>query len=233
MNKVKGNMYPFVGWTHNPIKAMRCPHQCIYCYLLPIMNRFGLDSTLKISEKDLQENLGSNKKIFVGSATDMFADNVSEEWILRVLDQLFSYPTNQYLLQSKNPARFLDFLSHPLFVENTNNVIFCTTIESDMDHNGISKAPSIIERTVAMNTLSEAGFQTMITVEPIMRFTEPERFADMLAAIRPMQVNIGANTARGIKLPEPTKAEVEYLILALKERGVNVFLKSNISRILG
>ena len=32
MNKVKGNMYPFVGWTHNPIKAMRCPHQCIYSW---------------------------------------------------------------------------------------------------------------------------------------------------------------------------------------------------------
>lgn len=32
LNKSKGNMYPWVTYTWNPIKG-KCPHECRYCYM--------------------------------------------------------------------------------------------------------------------------------------------------------------------------------------------------------
>lgn len=230
MNKSKGNMYAYIDGTYNPIKGA-CDFLCLYCFMRVIRQRFGQDPTRRLDEKELKASLGSGNFIFVGSSTDEFAEIIPSEWIIKVLDHLYKYPDNTYQLQSKNPARFLEFLNHPLF-NNKNRVIFCTTLESDIDRPEISKAPEMGVRVAAMQELSRYGFQTMVTVEPIMAFSSPQNFADMIASCNPMQVNIGVNTSRMVKLPEPTQVEFQNLMMELKARNLNIHLKNNINRMV-
>lgn len=200
--------------------------------MLGLRERYLLDDDLRINRNELKQGLGSDRFVFVGSSTDMFAEDVSAEWIEDVFTQLNCYPQNQYLLQSKNPARFLDFLNHPLLVNHSGQVIFCTTVESDKDYPEISDAPAISARIDALRELSERGFRTMVTVEPIMAFTDHVSLADLITSVNPEQVNIGANTANWIPLMEPTKDEVLALINELNDRGIKIHLKDNLDRLI-
>lgn len=80
LNESKGNMYPFVTHTWNAIKG-RCPHDCVYCYM-----KIWPQKELRLVESEFKTNLGENNFIFVGSSTDMWADDVPIEWIKRVLE---------------------------------------------------------------------------------------------------------------------------------------------------
>lgn len=226
-------MYKFNSelYTYNPIKGV-CSHDCSYCFMKPMRHRFNLNPTLRLDQKELKVNLGKGRFIFVGSSTDVFASDVTEEWIIAVLDHLYDFPDNEYMLQSKNPARFLDFVNHKLYQDRKEKLIFCTTIESDINHPGVSKAPDIAERVEAMKELYALGFRTMITIEPIMDFTDVTTFADLLASIHPVQVNFGANTSKTVKLIEPTKVKILALIVELETRGIKVHCKSDLNRII-
>lgn len=227
------NMYDFCQnlVTYNPIKGA-CSHRCKYCYMLGIQRRFHQDTTLRLDQKELSKRLGAGKFVFLGSSTDDFANDVPSEWINAVLDHLYDYPGNEYLLQSKNPTRFYEFLEHKFLIDRKESIILCTTIESDIEHPNVSAAPSIAERIAAMQHYRSLGYRIMITVEPVMKFTSPAQFADLLASVNPFQVNIGANSSRQVKLPEPDKAEILALIDGLIARRILVHQKSNLSRLL-
>ena len=233
MQKSNGNMYNFRKelYTYNPIKG-DCIHLCDYCYMKAIMRRYHLESNLRLDQKELKAKMGKNRFVFLGSSTDMFAADVPSEWIVAVLDHLYDYPENEYMFQSKNPARFLEFVGHKLFTGLKERVIFCTTMESDIDHEGVSKAPMIAARAATMQKISSMGFKTMITVEPVMMFSDAPKFADLLASVNPVQVNIGANTNRQVMLIEPNKAEILSLIKELEARNITVHQKSNLERLL-
>ncbi len=222
-------MYGFIDNTHNSIRG-ECEHKCRYCYVDGFRHRFGQDPTLRLVEAELHKKLGKDKFWFIGSSTDMWAKKVPSEWITRVLDHLAEYPENSYLLQSKNPARFLEFIDHPLV--KSKNMVLCTTLESDIDHEEVSQAPPICERVAAMQVLSSQGFRTMITIEPIMEFSSAANFAEMIASCNPIQVNIGQNTARDVKLPEPTKDQYAELETELTKHGLKIFRKSNLDRMI-
>lgn len=226
-------MYNFRNeiYTYNPIKG-DCSHQCIYCYMKSIMLRYHQNPTLRLDQKELYIKMGRNRFIFLGSSTDMFAAEVPSEWIVAVLDHLYDFPENEYMFQSKNPTRFLEFVGHKLFTKLKERLIFCTTMESDIDHEGMSMSPMIAARATAMQKISSMGFQTMITVEPVMMFSDALKFADLLASVNPVQVNIGANTNRQVKLIEPAKDEILALIKELENRNITVHQKSNLERLL-
>jgi len=171
--------------------------------------RFKQNATLRLDPQELNAKLGKNRFIFIGSSTDVFASDVPHEFITAIFDHAYDFPDNEYMLQSKNPARFLEFSAQD-----------------------VSSAPVIAERVKAMKKLFGMGYKTMVTVEPIMKFSDPASFAGMLASVKPVQVNIGANSSRAVKLPEPTKAEVNALISELKARGITVHLKDNLDRLL-
>jgi len=161
LNKQKGQMYGFVTHTWNPIKGI-CSHDCIYCF----MKRFGNLSPLRLVGKELNDDLGSGNYIFVGSSTDMFAFDVQKDWIDKVLCVCRSreYMMNKYLFQTKNPARFLEFME-----DMPKDTILGVTIESNINH--FSKAPSIKQRVKAIERIKkEYNFPIMITIEPIYRF---------------------------------------------------------------
>lgn len=206
-------MYDFVTHTWNPIKG-NCPHKCRYCY----MKRWGDLGKPRLDEKCLKDNLGNGNIIFVGSSIDMFAKTIPTEWIQKVLDYCENFPkTNQYLFQSKNPGRFLDFI----FPKNT---ILGTTLESDYYFNGcFSDSPN--NRLASMYNIIHPK---MISIEPITIFNL-ENFVWEIKKINPIFVSIGADSGHN-NLPEPSAEKVKALISELK-KFTEVKLKKNLDRL--
>lgn len=216
MNKAKGNMYGFITHTWNPISGT-CIHDCSYCY----MKRWKLP-TVHLNERVLHKNLGKNKIIFVGSGTDMFAENVSRHDIIAVLDKTCTYNLNTYLFQSKNPKKMLSFC----FPQKS---ILCTTIESNQHHLEMGAAPNVKDRIEAMIKLKEAGYRTMVTIEPIMDF-DLDDLVQIIKEIDPIQVNIGADSKHS-EIREPGKDKIEALISSL-ELFTTVHIKDNLKRLI-
>lgn len=217
MNEQKGNMYGFVTHTYNAVKG-KCIHDCKYCY----MKGWGEQKPIKLHEKELKTDMGENNFIFVGSSTDMFASNVPDQWIRRVLEHCNKYPKNKYLFQTKNPQKFLKY--EDLFPKKT---MLCVTLESDISHKEMNNAPHPVTRYAWMTFLKH--FDTMVTIEPIMRFNH-DNFVEWIQKIGPKQVNIGADSKRH-GLQEPTKEEINHLIDQLK-KFTTVHLKDNLKRLI-
>lgn len=218
MNKTRGNMYGFVTHTWNPIKG-KCRHDCEYCYM-----KVWKQKPIRLVEKELKDVLGDGNFIFVGSSTDMFADDVPVDWIERVLSHCDKYDRNKYLFQTKNPKRFHEFFD--LFPEGT---ILCTTIETNCINANSPKAPTTYSRKSQFEALDWNEDSKMITIEPIMDF-EVDVMVKWLKDINPFQVNIGADS-KGHNLSEPSKEKIETLIKAL-EPFTEVKLKDNLKRLM-
>ena len=200
LNKQKGNMYPFVTHTWNPIKG-KCPHDCSYCY----MKRFP-QGELRLDEKCFKDNLGESNFIFVGSSTDMFADKIPFKWIMRVLNYCNEYPKNTYLFQTKNPKRFSEF-----YGEYPPNTIWGITLETDNPTVCLSKAPDPEDRIFWIKDWPEK----MVSIEPIMDFNL-EKFVNMIKEIKPNFVSIGADSKKNY-LPEPSATKILALIKELEK----------------
>ncbi|MBR9705129.1 DUF5131 family protein [Candidatus Pacearchaeota archaeon] len=213
LNKIKGNMYDFVSHTWNVCKGI-CSHDCEYCF----MKRFKNQKPLRLDEKEFKTDLGKDNFIFVGSSTDMFAKDVSKEWIIRVLENCKLYD-NEYLFQTKNPKRFEEFLDH--FPKKS---VLGITLESNRDIKNCN-APNPKVRAIEMLKIP---FNPMITIEPIMDF-DLEEFVKIIQELKPKFVNIGADSL-GHKLPEPSWTKIQQLIKEL-EKFTKVNLKTNLRRL--
>ena len=214
MKKATGNMYPFITHTWNPVRGL-CPYNCKYCYT----GRWGKLPPLHLDEKVLNEKLRENNFIFICSGCDLFHPAVPDEWISRVILHTKKY-NNQYLLHTKNPERALGWEQNI-----TDNHILCVTIETDLFFTPpVGYAPSFNKRLFALDMWTG---RKMITVEPIMRFSE--YFAKKLVHSAPEQINIGAVTGKN-KLPEPGAVDIELFVSYL-ERYTKVCLKENLRRI--
>jgi len=176
---------------------------------------------LHLVEKELKDNLGEGNFIFVGSSTDMFADDVPKEWIEKVLVKCKNFEGNTYLFQTKNPSRFWKFSG-----EFPRNTIFGTTLETNRDTKQISKAQSPFAR---MSNMTEWFMKRkMVTIEPILDF-DLDLFVNYINQIKPEWVNIGADS-KCHKLPEPSKEKIELLIKEL-EKFTKVKIKDNLGRL--
>jgi len=232
LNKQRGNMYGWVSHTWNPL-AGACPHSCHYCSTDSLTAR---SRTLKqkysgeprIVKSELRVGHGSGNTIFVCNMSDLFAEAVATEIILQVLERCRSFTDNTYLFQSKNPARFLEF-EREIYPEK---VIFCTTIETNIKHDGLSCAPIPRHRADAMIQVKERfpWAKTSVTVEPILDFWEYQ-FADMLKEIAPDFLSIGADSKRH-GLDEPAWEKVIRLIDTLERAKLKVERKSNLERLI-
>lgn len=221
IREAKGNMYEFVTHTANPIQGV-CYHDCKYCYMKPYP-RFVRPVLITDS---LKTKTPEGNFIFVGSSTDMFADNVPAEYIKEVLNHCDCF-NNKYLFQSKNPKKILDFINHPVFSKS----VVCTTIETNRNYPEIMRnAPKIEDRVLAMEEIASFNIETYVTIEPIMAFDLKEMI-ECIKRCKPSQVNIGANTRwEYIQLPEPSKNEIKELAKELKKFTI-IHLKQNLKRL--
>lgn len=229
LNPAKGNMYEFITHTWNPIKG-KCYHDCSYCYMKMINPNA---QPIRLVEAELQGSFLPNLFIFIGSSTDMFAPNVPDEWIIKILDfcdektrHQQSQERTRFLIQTKNPKRILNFINHPLFDEERKQAVVCTTLETNRYYQDfMGKAPFPQQRVEAMKEISKAGIETYVTIEPIMDFDLTE-FVSLTKQCNPVQVNIGKNTNSHVSLPHPTIGKTVDLILQLK-RFAKVHIKKN------
>lgn len=219
-----GNMYEWVTHQWNTIKGA-CLHNCEYCYC----KRWGELPPAHFAPKELKEfdrdckKFGPGLFIFVGSGCDVFAEDIPEEWILSTLDKCESANQNQYLFQSKNPARIKTFSD---YMRNMKTVV-CTTLETNRWYPDIMRnAPKIEDRVRGMELLKAKKY---VTIEPIMDF-DLEPFVELVKRCEPEQVNIGADSG-GNELPEPTMDKVLELVDCLKRFTV-IAQKRNLNRLM-
>ena len=216
LNKQKGNMYPWVTHTFNIIKG-KCPHDCSYCYM-----KGYPQPDLHFDESELKTDLGEGRVIFVGSSCDMWALPVPTHQIRKVLALCRLFPNNRYLFQSKACGRF-----NSSEYNLPDDTVLGTTIGSNRDFRGISKAPTPWERMMAMTYIE--GYPKMVSIEPIMDF-DLVMLVDWIKVIKPEFVSIGADS-KGHHLPEPSADKVIRLIEELK-KFTEVKIKDNLNRIL-
>lgn len=217
--KKNSNMYQFVTATWNAIKG-ECPHHCSYCY----MKKWGPQRPIRLDNKELKSDLGESNFIFVGSSTDMWAEEVPDEWIEKVLEHCREYPDNRYLFQSKNPGRFKKFLG-----KFPDEIVFGTTIESNRDYPGVyNDSPKIKERVASLAELRRKGNEVMVTIEPILNFDVKE-LTLMIKEIEPCWVNLGADS-QGNKMNEPSWKKIIDLSAELR-KFTTIENKKNLTRL--
>lgn len=228
-----GNMYPWTsgksGKTINPLRG-KCPHKCKYCYVPHMVQKFHSIETKYSGEIELDNSVlkkridGKGGTIFICSMNDLFASEVPNEFIIKILKWTNLEPKNNYLFQSKNPKRMKEYISllPPKY-------ILGTTIESNIDYK-ISNAPSPLDRYQGIKILSELKLPIMISIEPIFKF-DLEILTDWIKDIHPGFVSIGADSKNFDKnIPEPTSDEVKKLILSLR-KITEVKIKNNLIRL--
>ena len=225
LNKSKGNMYGFVTHTWNPIKGT-CPHGCEYCYMKRILARSGGDRPQRLVESELSipRDSPKDKYIFVGSSTDAWAEAVPQEWLDKVYDAINTYDAT-YLLQSKNPGRFVADLDRI-----PNHTWIGTTIETNRP--GYSyNAPTQrdrLEQIVKIKGL-RPDIRILLTAEPVISFDRDD-YLDMILSASPDMFAIGADSGRN-GLDEPTRDDVEWLVESIRSVGVKIYIKKNLNRI--
>lgn len=209
-------MYSFCTHTWNAIKG-KCSHDCSYCFM-----KVFPQAPLHLDEKEFKTDLGTGNTIFVGSSTDMFANDVPIEWIEKVLEYCRKFD-NTYIFQTKNVQRMLNCAINNIS-PFPNKTIFGTTIETNRDALLIKYSSAPISRFELKNFKRK-----FITIEPIMDF-DLINFVKMIERIEPEFVNIGADS-KGHNLPEPSKEKIEMLITELK-KFTKVNIKDNLNRLM-
>lgn len=196
-----------------------CPWGCSYCYVKSFVFPFlkkRYSGKMFLIEESFKKPLGKNKDWFVNSCSDICA--IPKIFMLKIIKRLNEFPTNTYLLQSKNPKGFLDFAG--LYPPKT---IFGTTIETNRDAMARihSKAPAPSDRKTWIYNMP----RRMVNIEPIMDF-DLDVMVRWMRVIRPEYVSIGADS-KDHGLPEPTQEKVRALVKEL-EKFTEVSIKSNL-----
>jgi DNA repair photolyase len=228
LKKPSGNMYPFIDGIWNPVRG-KCYHNCKYCYVKRITKKFNIKQRkVSLIDSELRANLGSGNFIFVCSGCDLLAKDVPFEMIKSVIDYTRLFPENKYLIQTKNPERLL----YPLLGLSTDLHTICTTIETNHYCPGITKkSPHPVSRAFALRKLASKGFETMVTIEPIINF-DTDKLLELIHMTKATQVNIGADSDhKKNKLAEPLPEKIHELISEL-EKFTKVYQKKNLWRLI-
>jgi DNA repair photolyase len=227
LSKRQGNMYDWVTHTWSCLQG-ECPHHCSYCYVAN--GHWTKGSPAYQGPPRLEPNfdkvkLGSGRTIFVAHTSDLFAVGVPHALVMKVLAKCSEYPANHYVFQTKDPGnawQYIDELPATCTIGATIETNSAAVIAMH------SEAPSPHDRAEALSWFYE-GFQTFVTIEPVMEF-DLKTLLDMIRAASPSWVNIGADS-KGCNLPEPSWDDVQVLIKGIKDLGIEVREKSNLDRL--
>lgn len=215
-----GKMFPFINakpW--NPLGG-ECLHKCRYCWVEQLKKLYPAlkakySGNPRIIEHELKR-ISQYKKgdfAFVCDCTDLFGYWVPKEFIQRILDALATSPAT-FLLLTKNPKRYLEFVI-------PKNCVVGTTIESDIDHllSGIPQE----YRLKAIAEMAAKGNRTMISVEPVMLFSD--EFPFKIIEAHPEFVAVGYDNYNH-NLTEPHLSTTEALCRIVEDAGITVYRKT-------
>lgn len=204
MGEVTGSWNPITG----------CLHGCVYCWARAYAVRLagmGIEPYKSkgfqpsFVESRLRKTFAKEEFVFVSDMGDMWGKWVPEGWIRSVLNRVRSSKAAFFFL-TKNPRRYYEFI-----LEMPHNSLLGATIESNIDH-GVTKAPSVRERYLAMKSLNYP--YKCVVIEPILDFDMG--FLDWIREINPVTVFVGYDNY-GKRLPEPSRKKTIQLIKGLRE----------------
>jgi len=217
-------MFPFVTKTVN--LAVGCQHACLYCWARQQAKRqkhrcpqcYEFKPHLHLNRPVPKLHAGS--WIFLCSMGDLLCTGFSDDDINEVLRIIKCYPQLRFLICSKNPKRFHNFIN-----TMPTNCILGTTIETNNDRtvSDWSKAPPPSERYTAMATLNYP--HKMVSIEPIMDF-DKDILMQWVKEIKPELIAIGYNNYPRFKLPEPPLDKTIEFISSLRTVGYKVVEKT-------
>ena len=224
LNRAKGRMFKSVGWTWNPIAG--CSHNCKYCWAESLMKRWGKTFEPQIREHFFKDKMPDDGSwIFVGSMGDAFCDGVPDEWIYKLLNFIEACTAdNKFLLQTKNPKRFIKFKEMLLSIKD--KIILGTTIETT-EETPWSLAPSTFSRQLNLSYLKEYyGFKTFLSLEPLSDF-DLELMKVWIDFIHPEAIEIGKENYTHFTIP-PSGEKIIKLVNWLNTRDYTTILKENL-----
>ncbi len=202
-------MFAEVTKRWNPVVG--CEYGCSYCWArdlalgrLKHLLRYqdGFEPRLIPGELDKRFRGGL---VFVSDMGDLFGQWVPKRWIERVIVAIKYSPDATFLMLTKNPIRYFDFVR-----QLPPNVILGVTMESNRDL-GITKAPAPFWRFQYF--LSLPWDRKMVSIEPILDF-DPV-FPRWIELIKPKFIYIGFDN-HNKHLEEPALEKTRELIKALQ-----------------
>jgi len=212
-------MFAEVRMTWNPVVG--CEHNCSYCYArnlaLGRLSRLPQYQDFKpyLVKAELLSSFRSGL-IFVSDMGDLWGQWVPREWIEQVLAVVDRSPNATFMMLTKNPLRYMEFVR-----QFPPNVILGATIESNLPYPAITDAPDPGSRAWALACIP--WDRKFVSIEPILDFdlnVLPQR----IELVKPQFVYIGYDNW-GNNLPEPTLEKTKELIKAL-ERFTEVRIKT-------
>lgn len=215
-----------------------CNFKCKYCAFEVLQKRFGkTEQDTKYIPHSHIGRLTKKPKFTIGDQFITIGLNgdisfASDEVIRLIIAYCSQWSDRTFLLQSKNPARFVetDATGTRKFYFPDNVILACTLetnysliiSESEpgtvVNYNTISQAPMPTERVDAMMKIQDN--RKIITIEPILDFN-PDTLKLIIESIHPMAVYIGYDSGNH-KLPEPPLQKTLDFIKQLQDLGINV-----------
>jgi len=202
-------MFDKVTCTWNPLGG-KCPHECVYCFSFGekgLVKKFNMDKyggKPKLYMSEFHRMFKPDDFVFVQDMSDLFADSICDSFIKQVLDHVRAFPKTTFLLLTKNPNRYFEFII-------PDNCICGATIETNR-HYAVSLAPKPTKRLIAMERLDH---NKMLSIEPILDF-DFVTFTNWIKLMEPDFVYVGFDNYN-YELPEPSLTKTEQLIRELSK----------------
>jgi protein gp37 len=217
-------MFPFVTKTCNPLSG-ECLHKCTYCWARALIAQHKMGKYKGESRLDERAYLNlyrftSTDVVFVCDMCDLFGPWVSSELIRKVLERIKQVRSQTtWLFLTKNPARYVEFLSTLQHID----CILGVTLETDRSTERFSRALKPIERWSSFYELEYSP--KFVAIEPIMDF-DLDLFSDWLFNITNLEsVAVGYDNYNN-HLPEPSLDKTMQLIEQLEKARIKVYRKT-------
>lgn len=202
-----------IGWTDatwNPYTGcLSTKEQCAardVCYARRVSERFGRSFEPAFHPKRLEQPYKLKKplRIFVCSMGELFGPWVPWVWIERILQVVYDNPHHIFQFLTKFPRRY-----HAAYGSWPPNAWLGTTINTHGDW---------LRRTQLANPYLQASVK-FVSAEPLLNYLGKGMLQSMDWVI------IGAQTNPEV---QPRKEWVDSLVEEADDRGIPVFMKSNL-----
>lgn len=231
-----------IGWADVSLNIITgCLHECPYCYAAKIAARklsdhppFDQPAIWPARLERLSQNLGqvSGKRIFWGSAADIFGDWVPAAWLKAIADAIIAcdaelekrdkkLPTHIFL--TKNPYRYNSPELRDLWAKP--NVWFGATVDTQVRWN--ESYDALKELAHQNYSPRHSQFDSVpniwLSMEPLLTAID---FGDFGWFIK--QIVIGAQTGAGAKPPERQWVEAILKKATFNPTPIGVWIKDSL-----